>query len=143
MAKTGRNSFVATDLTRYGEPPAGLGEAERKAFLDLVTSCPATQFAPLRPALASRLGGDGRAPRAHGDADERRGRAGRKGQAERRLPGPQEGDQDAQRLGFEVASVTASRAQKAPRREVRPVSYYERMALEGMLDDGDDKAGRD
>ena len=50
MGKTGRNAFVATDLVRYGNtgrlsPPANLGEAERRAFLDLVCSVPTTQFA--------------------------------------------------------------------------------------------------
>ena len=49
MPKTGRNSFVATDIIPYGEPgrlrpPPSLGDVEKRAFLDLVTACPARQF---------------------------------------------------------------------------------------------------
>src|SRR5262245_59058657 len=50
MGKTGRNRFVATDIVPYGEPsgrlppPSYLGEAEKRAFIELVTTCPAGQF---------------------------------------------------------------------------------------------------
>jgi hypothetical protein len=52
MATTGRQPYETTDVLPYGagtgrlRPPASLGEPEKRAFLDLVTTCPATQFQP-------------------------------------------------------------------------------------------------
>jgi hypothetical protein len=53
MAATGRQPYTVTDVTPYGSgsrrlrPPASLGDAERKAFLDLITAAPSTQFTAL------------------------------------------------------------------------------------------------
>jgi len=50
MARTGRQPYDTTDVTFYGagngrlRPPATLGEAEKRAFVDLVTTTPAGQF---------------------------------------------------------------------------------------------------
>ena len=144
MGKTGRNAFVATDLVRYGEPgrlapPASLGEAERKAFLDLVCSVPVTQFAPCdlpllcrwaeTVALAERMV-------VEGEITEQ-------GKVNPAVAVHREAVKTLNALALRLRVSPQSRAQKAPRREVRPVSCYERMELEGVLDDGDDNAERD
>jgi len=52
MAATGRRPYDSTDVNLYGtgsarlRPPASLGEPEKRAFLDLVTTTPAGQFQP-------------------------------------------------------------------------------------------------
>jgi hypothetical protein len=52
MAQTGRKPYDTTDVALYGtgsarlRPPASLGEPEKRAFLDLVTTVPAGQFRP-------------------------------------------------------------------------------------------------
>jgi hypothetical protein len=147
MGKTGRNAFVATDIVRYGEPgrlapPASLGEAEKRAFLDLVCSVPVTQFAAcdlpllcawaetvaLRERMATRMS-------IEGELDE-------KGKPSGAFTIHKEATKTLNALALRLRVSPQSRAQKAPRREVRPVSYYERMELEGVLDD-DDARDRD
>ena len=148
MAKTGRNAFVAPDLVRYGEPgrlapPASLGERERRAFVDLVTSCPAGQFlasdlpllcawaetVALRERMASRMS-------VEGELDD-------KGKPSGAFTIHKEATKTLTALALKLRIGPQSRAQKAPRRELMAVSYYERMdLLEGTADD-DDNAGRD
>jgi hypothetical protein len=147
MAKTGRNAFVATDMVRYGEPgrlapPASLGEAEKRAFVDLVMSCPSGQFlscdlpllcawaetVALRERMATRMA-------VEGELDE-------KGKPSGAFTIHKEATKTLNALALRLRVSPQSRAQKAPRREVRPVSYYERMELEGVLDD-DDARDRD
>jgi hypothetical protein len=147
MGKTGRNAFVATDIVRYGEPgrlapPASLGEAEKQAFLDLVCSVPVTQFAAcdlpllcawaetvaLRERMATRMS-------IEGELDE-------KGTPSGAFTIHKEATKTLNALALRLRVSPQSRAQKAPGREVRPVSYYERMELEGVLDD-DDTRDRD
>jgi phage terminase small subunit len=143
--KTGRSSYATFDVVPYGEgkrrlsPPASLGEAEKRAFLDLVTACPTDQFQPsdrdllcawcelvvVRERAAKLLEVEGMVTadgkpspwlKVHQDAAK-----GLSGLALRLRLGPQ------------------SRAQKAPRVQVGPVSYYEKVALlEGSYDATDD-----
>jgi hypothetical protein len=144
MAKTGRNAFVATDLVRYGEPgrlapPATLGEAERRAFVDLVCSVPATQFAAcdlpllcawaetvaLRERMATRMS-------VEGELDD-------KGRPSGAFTIHKEATKTLNALALRLRVSPQARMQKAPKREVRSVSYYERLDLEGVLDDGSDR----
>jgi hypothetical protein len=143
MAKTGRNAFVATDLVRYGEPgrlapPASLGDAEKRAFIDLVCSVPVTQFAAcdlpllcawaetvaLRERMATRMS-------VEGELDE-------KGKPSGAFTIHKEATKTLNALALRLQIGPQSRRQKAPKREMRPVSYYERLDLEGVLDDGSD-----
>jgi hypothetical protein len=147
MGKTGRNAFVATDIVRYGEPgrlapPASLGEAEKRAFLDLVCSVPVTQFAAcdlpllcawaetvaLRERMATRMA-------VEGELDE-------KGKPSGAFTIHKEATKTLNALALRLRISPQARMQKAPKRQMRPVSYYERLELEGVLDD-DDNAGRD
>jgi hypothetical protein len=142
MAKTGRNAFVATDLVRYGEPgrlspPTSLGEAEKRAFLDLVMACPVSQFAacdlPLlcrwaeTVALAERM-----ATRMaiEGELDE-------KGKPSGAFTIHKEATKTLTALALRLRVSPQARMQKAPKREMRAVSYYERMDLEAAADDDD------
>src|SRR5262245_1313377 len=57
---TGRKPFETTDVVPFGiesrrlRAPDCLGELQRRAFLDLVTSCPAAQFRKCDVALLCR-----------------------------------------------------------------------------------------
>jgi len=143
MAKTGRNRFVAADITAFGEPgrlspPATLGEAEKRAFLDLVMSCPAGQFAPcdlpllsawsetvaLRERMATRMA-------VEGELDE-------KGKPSGAFTIHKEATKTLNSLALRLRVSPQSRMQKAPKREVS-VSYYERLELEAEAQRGEDK----
>jgi hypothetical protein len=147
MAKTGRNSFVATDMVRYGEPgrlspPATLGEAEKRAFVDLVIACPAGQFlasdlpllcawaetVALRERMATRMA-------IEGELDD-------KGKPSGAFTIHKEATKTLNALALRLRISPQARMQKAPKREMRSVSYYQRMELEGVLDD-DDTRDRD
>jgi hypothetical protein len=150
MGKTGRNAFVATDIVRYGEPgrlspPATLGEAEKRAFLDLVLSVPSNQFQPcdlplicrwaetvaLAERMATRMS-------VEGELDE-------KGKPSGAFTIHKEATKMLTALALRLRVSPQARMQKAPKREMRAVSYYERMDLEEVLDDGGggDAGGRD
>jgi phage terminase small subunit len=149
MPKTGRNAFVAIDRVQYGEPgrlrpPASLGEAEKRAFIDLVTSVPIEQFSPadqplliawsetvaIRERMATRLA-------LEGEITEQ-------GKVNPAVAVHREAVKTLNALALRLRVSPQSRAQKAPRREMREVSYYERLDLELAADDGrDDDDARD
>jgi hypothetical protein len=123
--------------TRQVGTPASLGDAEKRAFVDLVMSCPSGQFlscdlpllcawaetVALRERMATRMS-------IEGELDE-------KGKPSGAFTIHKEATKTLNALALRLRVSPQSRAQKAPRREVRPVSYYERMELEGVLDDND------
>jgi hypothetical protein len=139
MAQTGRKPYDTTDVALYGtgsarlRPPASLGEPEKRAFLDLVTTVPAGQFRPSdlpllcrwaeltvmaetaagELAVSSMVTADGKVSpwfTIHQQATKALG-----GLALRLRLGPQ------------------SRAFKAPKKTAEPLSYYDRMTLEGEV----------
>jgi hypothetical protein len=139
MPKTGRNAFVATDLVRYGEPgrlspPASLGEAERQAFIDLVTTCPATQFAAcdlplicawaetvaLRERMAKRMS-------IEGELDD-------KGRPSGAFTIHKEATKTLAALALRLRISPQARRQEPPRQKV-VTNYYERLDLEAVADD--------
>ena len=145
MAKTGRKSFVAADITAFGEPgrlapPACLGEAEKRAFLDLVLSVPSNQFArcdlallsawaetvALRERMATRMA-------VEGELDE-------KGRPSGAFTIHKEATKTLNSLALRLRVSPQARMQKAPKREVS-VSYYERMQLE--MEGQRDEDGKD
>jgi phage terminase small subunit len=148
MAKTGRRSFVASDVTVYGDtprlaPPASLGEGERKAFLGLVMSCPAGQFAPadlpllcawaenvaIRERMATRLALEGEI------TDQ--------GKVNPAFNVHREAVKTLNALALRLRVSPQSRMQKAPKRETQQGSYYDRMNLELQAEqerEGDDAA---
>jgi hypothetical protein len=134
MGKTGRKSFVASDTLRYGvtrlAPPATLGEGERKAFLDLILSCPAEQFqrsdlplliawsecVALRERMAVRMSIDGEL-----DA---------KGRPSGAFVVHQQTIKTLNTLALKLRVSPQARTLKAPRRAMQQGSYYDRMNLE-------------
>jgi hypothetical protein len=134
VPKTGRKSFVAADITAFGEPgrlapPAFLGEAEKRAFLDLVLSVPSNQFArcdlpllcawaetvALRERMAVRMS-------VEGELDE-------KGKPSGAFTIHKEATKTLNSLALRLRVSPQARMQKAPKREVA-VGYYERVQLE-------------
>jgi phage terminase small subunit len=136
MPQTGRQPYETTDIEPFGagsrclRPPASLSRPQKAAFLDLVTTCPATQFAPSDMPLLVRwcelcvmaesanfelqasglLAPDGKPSpwfRIHLDCTKALS-----GLALRLRLGPQ------------------SRAPKAPKRKAGPVSHFDIMSLE-------------
>jgi hypothetical protein len=139
VAKTGRKSFVATDIIPYGEsrrlaPPASLGEGERKAFLDLVLACPSEQFTPadlpllcawaetvaLRERMATRMA-------VEGELDE-------KGKPSGAFTIHKEATKTLNALALRLRVSPQARMQKAPRRTMQSASYYDRLNLELQAD---------
>jgi phage terminase small subunit len=149
MARTGRQPYDTTDVALYGagsgrlRPPATLGEPERKAFVDLIVACPASQFTRADiPLLARWAESQVIAETAAGElaagsmvVTDDKGKASVSPwfaihqQATKTLSG----------LALRLRLGPQSRAFKAPKKTAGRVSYFERMELEGVRDDdGDD-----
>jgi hypothetical protein len=145
MAATGRQPYTVTDLAPYGSgsrrlrPPASLGDAERRVFLDLITATPAGQFTAadlpllcawaetvaLRERMAARMA-------IEGELDE-------KGKPSGAFTVHQQATKTLSGLALRLRLGPQSRSSKAPKKIAGPVSYFERMELEGIRDDdGDD-----
>lgn len=143
MPKTGRSSFVAVDTVLFGEPgrispPASLGDEEKRVFVDLVLSLPRDHFAPsdvemitawceavvLRRRTYQLLLTVGET-----DAD---------GKATGAFNAYQQATKSQASLARALRLSPQSRRQEPPKRAVKPISYFERMELEGVRDDGDE-----
>jgi hypothetical protein len=144
MAKTGRTPYETTDVMPFGansrrlQPPDCLGELQKRAFLDLITSVPRSQFRASDLPLLARyvelqvmaetaafhLGADGMVTgdavsawfKVYRDTTRRELRT------------------LAQRLRLDPK---ARGDKRAPKTQVGRVSYYEQMNLEGYDDDVD------
>jgi phage terminase small subunit len=141
MGKTGRNAFVALDVTQYGEPgrippPAGLGQAEKRAFTDLITSVPASQFVrsdlalltswaetvALRERMAARIAVEGEITEA--------------GKVNPAVAIHREAVKTLIALALRLRVSPQARRQEPPRQKV-VTSYYERLDLEAVADDAE------
>jgi phage terminase small subunit len=142
MAGSGRKPFISVDAVPYGmanqrlKPPKTLGDLEKQAFLDLVSSCPSGQFQEADKVLLSRhaelvvL-----CEQAFGEM-----RAGGMVTADGK-PSPwwsiyRDACKELRSLATRLRLGPSSRASKAPKTLPARMSYYERAAL--MEDDGDD-----
>jgi hypothetical protein len=149
MPKTGRNSFVATDIIPYGEPgrlrpPPSLGDVEKRAFLDLVTACPAGQFQACDLPLLCRWAETVALAERMATRMAIEGEITEQGKVNPAVAVHREAVKTLNALALRLRVSPQSRAQKAPRREMRQVSYYERLDLELAADDGrDDDDARD
>ena len=148
MAKTGRTPYETTDVMPFGansrrlQPPDCLGELQKRAFLDLITSVPRGQFrASDRPLLARHAELTTMAEQAAFELqqggmviadDKGRTRVNPWFQIYRDTA--KELRVLSQRLRLDPK---ARGDKRAPKTEPAGVSYYERMALEGYDDDID------
>jgi hypothetical protein len=145
MAGTGRKSFETTELASYGAgrrlaPPDCLGKLQKRAFIDLVASCPAAQFRRSDVGLLCRwaeltvmaetavfhLGADGMVT-----AD---------GKVSPWFAIHRDVARELRLLSLRLQIGPRGRTPKAPKTEAAPLSYYERMRLEGDLDDAEPDA---
>jgi phage terminase small subunit len=140
MASRGRSPYETTDETPFGlpnqrlKPPPGLKEPEKSIFLDLVTQVPATQFqgsdVPLIVRyceLVALCEQAMREMRATGmvDAD---------GKPSSWFSIYTQAVKALTTLAMRLRLGPQSRAFKAPKRTVAPLSYYDRLALGGDAD---------
>jgi len=143
----GRRPYTTTDVTPYGSgsarvrPPAELGEPETRAFLDLVTACPATQFTRADiPLLARWAELTVMCEQARGELAVQ-GMVTADGKVSPWFSIHAQATKALSGLALRLRLGPQSRAQRAPKKTVGPVSYFERMELEGVRDDADDGAG--
>jgi hypothetical protein len=141
MARTGRQPFETTEVTPFGignrrlQPPDTLGELQKRAFLDLVTSCPAGQFRRCDLPLLTRWAElDVLAATAafHLEADG----AVVDGKLSPWFSIHRDVTRELRSLSQRLQIGPRGRSPKAPKVKPGNVSYYERQALEG--DDHDD-----
>jgi hypothetical protein len=108
------------------------GQSPRKrrifALFDLPLLCAWAETVALRERMATRMA-------VEGELDE-------KGKPSGAFTIHKEATKTLNALALRLRISPQARMQKAPKRQMRPVSYYERLELEGVLDD-DDNAGRD
>jgi phage terminase small subunit len=148
MAATGRRPYESTDVAPYGagsgrlRPPATLGELERRAFVDLVTTVPAGQFtASDLPLLCRWAELTVICEQARGElaaqgmvVTDDKGKASASpwfsiyAQAVKALSG----------LCLRLRLGPQSRSFKAPKKTAASLSYFQRMELEATRDDDGD-----
>jgi len=142
----GRRPFTTTDVAPWYDagqrlrPPAYLGEDERRAFIDLVSSCPLAQFTASDLPLLCRWC----------ELDLQAQTAARELREHGMVISNQKGMQPSPWISIHAQAVKGqtalalrlrlgpqSRANKAPKTMARPLTAYERLSLE---DDDDAEA---
>jgi phage terminase small subunit len=142
MGKSGRSSFVALDTVRWGEPgrlspPATLGEAERRAFVDLVCSVPVTQFAPCDLPLLCRWAETVALAERVATRMALEGEITEQGKVNPAVAIHREAVKTLSALALRLRVSPQARRQEPPRQKV-VTNYYERLDLEAVADDDDD-----
>src|SRR6266536_5225500 len=133
----GRRPFETTDVPYGGDsrriqPPAGLGEAAKRVFLDTVVSCPLSQFRPADVPMLCRYA------EACAVAEEAAGKLAVEdpvtpdGKVSPWFRVHQEASKTIATLATKLRLGPRSRSKMAPKTKAGPVSYYDRMrVLEG------------
>jgi phage terminase small subunit len=135
---TGRKPHETLDLTLYGsgrqplQPPEALSEAARRAFADLVLSCPISQFqAADLPLLCRWAELTVMAEKAAGELAVG-GMVTADGRVSPWFAIHERATKGLTALCLRLRLGPQSRAKKAPKTKAGPVSYYDRMrVLEG------------
>ena len=145
MPRTGRQPYATTDVLPFGtgtrrlRPPDGLSDAAKAAFLDLVTTCPADQFQPPDMPLLCRWAELTAMCEAASVELQAAGMLAPAGVGYSPwLRVYLECTKALSNLALRLRIGPQSRMQKAPRRQVGTISYFERMELEGVPDDTSD-----
>jgi hypothetical protein len=139
MPATGRRPYDTTDMALYGtgsarlRPPASLGEPEKRAFLDLVTTVPAGQFRPSDLPLLCRWAElTVMCEQAQGELAVG-GIIGPDGKPSPWFSIYQQSVKALSGLALRLKIGPQARAPKAPKKTAGPLSYYDRMTLEGEV----------
>jgi len=142
MTGTGRKPYETTDVAPLGlanrhlRPPTSLGEPEKRAFLDLVTTTPAGQFQPSDLPLLCRWAElTVMCEQARGELAAQ-GMVTSNGKVSPWFSIHAQATKGLSGLALRLRLGPQSRASKAPKKIAGPVSYFERMELEGVRDDG-------
>jgi phage terminase small subunit len=136
MPTSGRRPFIATDVVPFGagprrlRPPDGLSEAAKAVFIDTVTTCPSDQFQPSDIPLLARWCELTAMCEAANVELLASGMLARDGKPSPWLRIYLDCTKAVTGLALRLRLGPQSRAQKAPRRQVGPVSYYDQMQLE-------------
>ena len=140
----GRPPHETTDIAPFGveywrlRPPDCLGELQKRAFIDLVTSCPVGQF------QRSDLGLLCRWAELSVIAEQAAFEMQQRGIVVEGKDGPKaspwvgihrDACRELRSLSQRLMIGPRGRAPKAPKTKAGPVSYYDQMRLEGELDD--------
>jgi hypothetical protein len=140
----GRPPHETTDVTPFGvksgrlRPPGHLGELQKRAFLDLVTTCPRSQFMAADIPLLCRWA------ELTVMAEQAAVALDRDGMVVGGQHGPKvspwfaihrDATRELRALSQRLQLGPRGRAPKAPKTRAGPVSYYERMDLEGDSDE--------
>jgi hypothetical protein len=138
--RTGRKPYETSEVVPFGverrrlQPPDCLGELQRRAFLDLVTSCPASQFRKSDVSLLCRwseLTVMAETAAFHLGAD---GMVTADGKVSPWFTIHRDGTRELRALSQRLQIGPRGRTPKAPKTKAGAVSYYETMALEGFDD---------
>jgi phage terminase small subunit len=135
----GRKSFTTIDAVTYGlpnprlTPPANLGEAEKRVFVDLVTSCPSGQFQPSDMALLCLWA------TTTVQLEQAAGELAAGGMVVDEKPSPwftiqQQCARTLALLALRLRLGPQSRSRMAPKTRPAALSYYDRQRLEGDHD---------
>lgn len=145
MAKTGRKPFETTDVVAFGlpnprlRPPEGLGEPERRAFLDLICSCPAGQFQASDVGLLVRWCElSVMAEQAAGELTVG-GMVTTDGKVSPWFAIYERATKALALLALRLRLGPQSRTRMAPKRTAAPTSYYDRAALLELEADDEDE----
>jgi hypothetical protein len=112
-----------------------LGDAEKRAFLDLIASTPVDQFRPCDLPLLARWSELCVMAERAAKVMEIEGMVTADGKPSAHFTIHKEATRGLNNLALRLRLGPQSRAHKAPRQKVGTVSYYERMELEGHRDD--------
>jgi len=139
MPATGRRPYDTTDVTPYGtgnarlRPPESLGAPEKQRFIDLIATTPAGQFQPSDLALLCRWAElTVMCEQAQGELAAG-GMIGPDGKPSPWFSIYQQSVKALSGLALRLKIGPQARAPKAPKKTVGPVSYYDRMLIEGEV----------
>jgi hypothetical protein len=140
MAGTGRKPYDTTELTTYGasrrlRPPDCLGDLQKQVFIDLVASCPASQFRKCDVGLLCRWAELTVIAEQAAFEMQQGGLVTDKGKPSPWFIIHRDASRELRQLSQRLQIGPGGRTPKAPKTLPRNLSYYERMALEGDLDD--------
>jgi hypothetical protein len=140
MAAIGRKPYETTEITPFGvgswrlRPPDCLGELQRRAFLDLITSCPASQFRRCDLPLLCRWA-ELTTIAEQAAFEMQQGGMVIDGKVSPWVVIHRDTSRELRQLSQRLQIGPRGRSPKAPKTKPGAVSYYEQMQLEGEFDD--------